>query len=134
MHRRGPQARPSRCQVRPQTQASDYQRSEAIKRRDAGETLATIAKSYGVDLSMISRLSGPPRLAVGVSPLKASEWFVLLASVAAMAFDRIAGGHRFAFGYDVCVRSKKALGNRRRTATMAIIVGTRHGIQVSFAP
>jgi DNA invertase Pin-like site-specific DNA recombinase len=38
----------------------DYQRSEAIKRRE----LATIAKSYGVDLSMISRLSGPPRLAL----------------------------------------------------------------------
>jgi DNA invertase Pin-like site-specific DNA recombinase len=35
---------------------SDYQRSEAIRRRDAGETLATIAKSYCVDLSMISRL------------------------------------------------------------------------------
>ena len=32
------------------------QRSEAIKRRDAGETLAAIDKSYGVDLSMISRL------------------------------------------------------------------------------
>ena len=27
------------------------QRSEAIKRRDAGETLAAIAKSYGVDLT-----------------------------------------------------------------------------------
>ena len=35
---------------------SDYQRAEAIKRRAAGETLAAIAKSYGVDLSMISRL------------------------------------------------------------------------------
>jgi DNA invertase Pin-like site-specific DNA recombinase len=35
---------------------SEYQRSEAIKRHDAGETLATIAKSYGVDLSMISGL------------------------------------------------------------------------------
>ena len=35
---------------------SDYQRAEAIKRRSAGETLAAIAKSYGVDLSMISRL------------------------------------------------------------------------------
>lgn len=35
---------------------SDYQRAEAIRRRDAGETLAAIAKSYGVDLSMISRL------------------------------------------------------------------------------
>ena len=35
---------------------SDYQRAEAIKRRAAGETLATIAKSYGVDISMISRL------------------------------------------------------------------------------
>jgi DNA invertase Pin-like site-specific DNA recombinase len=35
---------------------SEYQRAEAIRRRDAGETLAAIAKSYGVDLSMISRL------------------------------------------------------------------------------
>jgi DNA invertase Pin-like site-specific DNA recombinase len=35
---------------------SDYQRSEAIKRRANGETLATIAKSYGVAISMISRL------------------------------------------------------------------------------
>jgi DNA invertase Pin-like site-specific DNA recombinase len=35
---------------------SDYQRTEAVKRRDAGETLAAIAKSYGVAISMISRL------------------------------------------------------------------------------
>jgi DNA invertase Pin-like site-specific DNA recombinase len=35
---------------------SDYQRAEALKRRAAGETLAQIAKSYGVDISMISRL------------------------------------------------------------------------------
>ena len=35
---------------------SEYQRTEAIKRRGAGETLAAIAKSYGVDISMISRL------------------------------------------------------------------------------
>jgi DNA invertase Pin-like site-specific DNA recombinase len=35
---------------------SDYQRAEAIRRRDAGETLASIAKTYGVDLSMICRL------------------------------------------------------------------------------
>jgi DNA invertase Pin-like site-specific DNA recombinase len=35
---------------------SDYQRAEAIKRRAAGETLASIAKSYAVDVSMISRL------------------------------------------------------------------------------
>jgi DNA invertase Pin-like site-specific DNA recombinase len=35
---------------------SDYQRAEAIKRRDAGETLAAIGKSYGVAISMISRL------------------------------------------------------------------------------
>jgi len=35
---------------------SDYQRAEAIKRRAAGETLASIAKSYAVDISMISRL------------------------------------------------------------------------------
>ena len=35
---------------------SEYQRTEAINRREAGETLASIAKSYAVDLSMISRL------------------------------------------------------------------------------
>jgi DNA invertase Pin-like site-specific DNA recombinase len=35
---------------------SEYQRQEAIKRRAAGETLASIAKSYGVDISMIWRL------------------------------------------------------------------------------
>ena len=35
---------------------SDYQRAEALKRRGAGETLAAIAKSYGVAISMISRL------------------------------------------------------------------------------
>lgn len=36
---------------------SDYQRAEAIKRREAGEMLASIAKSYAVNLSMISRLT-----------------------------------------------------------------------------
>jgi DNA invertase Pin-like site-specific DNA recombinase len=35
---------------------SEYQRHEAIKRRGSGETLAAIAKSYAVDISMISRL------------------------------------------------------------------------------
>ena len=35
---------------------SNYQRAEAIKRRAAGETLGAIAKSYGVAISMISRL------------------------------------------------------------------------------
>jgi DNA invertase Pin-like site-specific DNA recombinase len=35
---------------------SDYQRAKAIKHRAAGETLASIAKSYGVHLVMISRL------------------------------------------------------------------------------
>jgi hypothetical protein len=34
---------------------SDYQRKEALQRRAAGETLAEIAKSYAVDISMISR-------------------------------------------------------------------------------
>jgi DNA invertase Pin-like site-specific DNA recombinase len=37
---------------------SDYQRAEAVKRRAAGEPLATIAKSYGVSLTMISRMAG----------------------------------------------------------------------------
>jgi hypothetical protein len=36
---------------------SDYQRQEALKRRAAGETLTEIARSYAVDVSMISRLS-----------------------------------------------------------------------------
>jgi DNA invertase Pin-like site-specific DNA recombinase len=35
---------------------SEYQRAEALKRRNAGETLAAIARSYGVAISMISRL------------------------------------------------------------------------------
>jgi DNA invertase Pin-like site-specific DNA recombinase len=35
---------------------SDFQRQEAIRRRANGETLAEIAKSYAVDVSMISRL------------------------------------------------------------------------------
>jgi DNA invertase Pin-like site-specific DNA recombinase len=35
---------------------SDFQRQEAIRRRAEGETLAEIAKSYAVDVSMISRL------------------------------------------------------------------------------
>jgi DNA invertase Pin-like site-specific DNA recombinase len=35
---------------------SDFQRAEALKRRAAGETLASIAKSYAVDISMISRM------------------------------------------------------------------------------
>jgi DNA invertase Pin-like site-specific DNA recombinase len=36
---------------------SKHQRDEAIKRRDVdGETLSSIAKSYAVDVSMISRL------------------------------------------------------------------------------
>jgi hypothetical protein len=37
---------------------SPYQRAEAIKRRAAGETLASIARSYAVDLSMISSCDG----------------------------------------------------------------------------
>src|SRR6185503_9007886 len=32
---------------------TEFQRAEAIKRRAAGETLASIAKSYAVDISMI---------------------------------------------------------------------------------
>jgi DNA invertase Pin-like site-specific DNA recombinase len=35
---------------------SDFQRKEALARRGAGETLAQIARSYAVSVSMISRL------------------------------------------------------------------------------
>jgi hypothetical protein len=56
-HRGWPQASHGEGhQVRPQPKLSDYQRQEAIKRRAEGETLASIAKSYAVDVSMISRL------------------------------------------------------------------------------
>jgi DNA invertase Pin-like site-specific DNA recombinase len=41
---------------------SPYQRDEAIKRRGAGETLASIAKTYGVAVSMISRLKPSSRM------------------------------------------------------------------------
>jgi hypothetical protein len=46
--------RSKRCSQCPRS--PDFQRAEAIKRRAAGETLATIAKSYAVDISTISRL------------------------------------------------------------------------------
>ena len=45
-----------RREVRPQAQALRLSTAEAIKRRAAGERLADIAKSYAVDISMISRL------------------------------------------------------------------------------
>jgi len=35
---------------------SVFQRAEAVKRRRAGDTLTSIAKSYGVSIAMISRL------------------------------------------------------------------------------
>jgi DNA invertase Pin-like site-specific DNA recombinase len=35
---------------------SDFRRKEALQRRGKGETLARIARSYAVSLSMISRL------------------------------------------------------------------------------
>jgi DNA invertase Pin-like site-specific DNA recombinase len=43
---------------------SDYQRAEAIRRRDAGETLTSIARSYAADISMISRLKADNVVAV----------------------------------------------------------------------
>jgi DNA invertase Pin-like site-specific DNA recombinase len=38
---------------------SDFQRKEALARRGNGETLAQIARSYAVSISMISRLEAP---------------------------------------------------------------------------
>lgn len=43
--------------VRRKPKLSDYQRQEVLKRRAEGEPLAEIAKSYAVDISMISRLA-----------------------------------------------------------------------------
>jgi 5-methylcytosine-specific restriction endonuclease McrA len=53
---------------------SDYQRAEAIKRRAAGETLASIAKSYGVDHSMISRLKARPTKPTGPTGPMGFNW------------------------------------------------------------
>jgi CENP-B N-terminal DNA-binding domain len=39
-----------------EAEAYPYQRSEAIRRRDRGELLSDIARSYGVGNSTISRL------------------------------------------------------------------------------
>jgi DNA invertase Pin-like site-specific DNA recombinase len=57
---------------------SDYQRAETIKRRGAGETLASIAKSYGVDVDDQPRVVG---LAVATlltrrhrTPYRAALW------------------------------------------------------------
>jgi DNA invertase Pin-like site-specific DNA recombinase len=35
---------------------TDFQRKEAIKRRGNAETLSAIAKTYGVSISLVSRL------------------------------------------------------------------------------
>jgi DNA invertase Pin-like site-specific DNA recombinase len=40
----------------PKPKLSHYQRAEAVRRRASGETLVTIARSYGVSAAMISRL------------------------------------------------------------------------------
>jgi DNA invertase Pin-like site-specific DNA recombinase len=42
---------------------SDYQRAEATKRRAAGETLASIAKSYGVHLAAVVPIPRHPSAA-----------------------------------------------------------------------
>jgi hypothetical protein len=47
---------------------SPYQRAEAIKRRAAGETLTSIARSYGVAISMISRMANECAVASPLAP------------------------------------------------------------------
>jgi DNA invertase Pin-like site-specific DNA recombinase len=39
-----------------------HQRAEVIKRLDAGETQADVARTYGVDATTIGRLLAPPQL------------------------------------------------------------------------
>jgi hypothetical protein len=46
---------------------SEYQRQEAVKRRAGGETLASIAKGYALDISMISRLEDTRPFEAGAS-------------------------------------------------------------------
>jgi hypothetical protein len=57
-HGRGSQARARANGVKfgRKRKLSEYQRAEAIKRRAAGDPLTAIAASYGVSVSMISRL------------------------------------------------------------------------------
>jgi hypothetical protein len=56
-HWRRPQPGPKASSSAGSVSCRKYQRAGAIGRRDAGETLATIAKGYGIAISMISRLS-----------------------------------------------------------------------------
>jgi hypothetical protein len=57
-HRRRPRAgRDARAENGPTVQFTDHQKREAIKRREQGETLADIARSYNVSLATISRLA-----------------------------------------------------------------------------
>ena len=55
--RTGPEASAGCIKFGRKPKLSDFQRQEALKRRAAGEKLAEIAKSYAVDISMISRLA-----------------------------------------------------------------------------
>jgi DNA invertase Pin-like site-specific DNA recombinase len=70
---------------------SEYQRQEAIKRRAAGETLASIAKSYAVDVSMISRLGRSMRLDPRDTMLLVLSYGSLIILIAAMAYVELAG-------------------------------------------
>jgi DNA invertase Pin-like site-specific DNA recombinase len=57
-HGRRPAAgRGARAEHGPTVQAHDHQEREAIKRRNEGETLADIARSYHVHPSTVSRLA-----------------------------------------------------------------------------
>ncbi len=47
---------------------SDNQRQEVIKRRAAGETISSIAKSYGVHISMIARLARTVGVRINLAP------------------------------------------------------------------
>jgi DNA invertase Pin-like site-specific DNA recombinase len=57
-HRRRPSAgRGAEAENGPTVQTHDHQKREAIKRRQQGETLADIGRSYNVSPATISRLT-----------------------------------------------------------------------------
>ena len=61
-HRRGPERAKARgVKMGRPFKLTDHQKGEAIKRRDQGETLADIARSYNVSPATISRLAALDR-------------------------------------------------------------------------
>jgi hypothetical protein len=87
-HWRGPQAGyAAGVEFVRKRKLSEYQRVEAFRRRDPGETLAPIAKGYWIAISMISAyqagLAGPGQLPSSISRATGLKWITAAIAIAA---------------------------------------------------